>query len=247
MFELDGHSSVFDMEQILKDILKPDQDENISIAGFYSNFPLIELVRGKDVAIAYGRSDHLWAHLIGKNPDELNALLAKNISKTKYYYSVEDSLIPLLSQYGEIEWIMRTKRYILDENVSIPKPDFELRKVEPSYASQIFENSEYQDFTSIEYIKGRLKTDISAGVFIKRQLIAWGFCHDDGALGFLHVLYEYRNKGLGLDIVLQLVHQKRSLNKAVFCNIVPENAISQRIVAQLGFRFDREVSWLKLK
>jgi len=35
--------------------------------------------------------------------------------------------------------------------------------------------------------------------------------------------------------------------KAVFCNIVPENGASIRMVEKLGFRQDRRVSWLKLK
>jgi len=43
-----------------------------------------------------------------------------------------------------------------------------------------------------------LEKDISAGIILDEKLVALGFTHDDGALGFLHFLPEYRKKDMDL-------------------------------------------------
>ena len=103
------------------------------------------------------------------------------------------------------------------------------------------------NFTSTEYVKDRLARDISAGIIVDNKLVAWGFTHDDGALGFLHVLPEHRKKGYGMDIVRILIQMRQDEKKSVFCNIVPENTASIYLVKKLNFVFDRNVSWIKLK
>ena len=37
------------------------------------------------------------------------------------------------------------------------------------------------------------------------------------------------------------------LKEAVFGNIVSENLVSKRLIEKLGFKFDRRMSWIKLK
>ena len=89
--------------------------------------------------------------------------------------------------------------------------------------------------------------DISAGLVVNNNLIAWGFTHDDGALGFLHVLAGYRNSGFGMDILLWLIQMRRNANKTIFANIEPGNTASKNLVNKIGFTMDRKVSWIKLK
>lgn len=82
---------------------------------------------------------------------------------------------------------------------------------------------------------------------VNNKLVAWGLTHDDGSLGFLQVLDAHRNKGLGQQILLELIRQKRELKEAVFGNIIPENLVSKHLVEKLGFEIDRKMSWIKLK
>ncbi len=65
-----------------------------------------------------------------------------------------------------------------------------------------------------------MSKDISAGIVVDENLVAWGFTHDDGALGFLHVLKDFRKRGYGLDILLALIQERKKDNKSVFGNIV---------------------------
>jgi 8-oxo-dGTP diphosphatase len=80
----------------------------------------------------------------------------------------------------------------------------------------------------------------------KDKLVAWGLTHDDGALGSLHVMDEYRKKGFGKEILLSLIHQNRKLGKISFAQIEEKNTKATNLVEQLGFIKDRRVSWVKL-
>ncbi len=235
------------MNEELEEILNQDPKRNIATIGFFENFPVEEYYLEGDSALIYGKSDNYWAHVVSSSEKELQSLLKNHFQRTKYYYSVEEWMIPILLKSGNVDWRMETNRYILNRDVLVGQRNAEIVKVDISNTSFIHENSDYKKYTSVEYIKQRLNTGISAGIVFDDQLVAWGFTHDDGALGFLHVLPEYRIRGYANEVVLSLIHQKRLAGKSVFCNIVPENNVAINFVTKLGFHFDRKVSWLKLE
>ena len=227
-------------------LLRKDIAKNIACIGFFSNYPIIQYYIENDSAIIFGKSDHLWAHISSSSADDLAKLLEEHHKKTKFYFSVEDWMIPHIQMYGKIDWIMTTNRYILNENIEILPPKERIMTLNYSLASYIYEHSDYKKYTSIKYIKDRLKKDISAGIWINDKLIAWGFTHDDGALGFLHVFKSQRKKGLASNILNFLISERIKVGKPVFVNIVPENKHAIKLVEKLGFYFDRRVSWIKI-
>ena len=235
------------MDSKLLSILNLNSKSNIAILGFFSNYPVENYYANGNSALILGRSDHLWAFISSSSEAELSALISKHHSKTKYYFSIEDWMIPLILKYGSVDWQMKTDRFVLEPNIQLNQPKSEIVKIDKSYASFMFENSDYKDFISVEYIEDRLTKDVSAGILINGKLVAWGFTHDDGALGFLHVLNDYRKMGFGLDIVLGLIEKRKKDNKPVFGNIMPDNLPSIKLVSKLGFKLDRSVSWIKLK
>jgi len=235
------------MDKELFSLLNSKPQINIATLGFFENFPVEEYFIEGNSALIYGNSDSYWAHISSSSKKELSVLLAKHHSKARFYFSIEDWMIPPLLIHGQEDWIMPTNRYILHEKVATKKPKLPIDKINKIHASFIHKNSDYKKYTPLEYIEQRLNKDISAGITINNQLVAWGFTHDDGALGFLHVLDQHRKKGYAMDVVLALIQQKRKVNKPIFCNIVPENIVAINFVSKLGFQFDRKVSWLKLK
>jgi 8-oxo-dGTP diphosphatase len=225
--------------------LHPKKD--LATIGFFKNYPVAEYFIEKNSALILGKSNELWAHVISSNADELSEILAKYHSKTRYFFSVEDWMIPLILSHGSADWILTTDRYILEESILLDLPEIPLVNIGKSFAPYIHKHSDYKAFTSVSYIEDRLREDISAGIMENNKLVAWGLTHDDGSLGFLQVLDANRNKGLGQQILLELIRQKRELKEAVFGNITPENLVSKHLIEKLGFKFDRRMSWIKLK
>jgi 8-oxo-dGTP diphosphatase len=193
------------MDKVLSSILNTNPTKNIAIMGFFSNNPVEEYFFEGDSVIIFGRSDHLWAHIASSSAIELSSILAKHYKKTKYYFSVEDWMMPLILNHGTSDWIMTTNRYSLDPNGQTHSPKSEILQIDKSYAPFIYNNSNYKEFISIEYVEERLSNDISAGIWVNNNLVAWGFTHDDGALGFLHVLNKFRDNGYAGNILEGLI------------------------------------------
>jgi len=235
------------MDTSLSTILNLNPRKDIATIGYFNNYPVVDYYMMKNSAMILGKSDEVWAHLVGSDASEMSQLLHKHHEKSKYYHSVEDWMIPFILQYGTVDWILSTNRYILDDSIACDSPVLPIGKIEVSWASYIHENSDYKSYTALEYIEERLMNDISAGILIDKQLVAWGTTHDDGSLGFLHVLKEYRSRGYGKSILLDLIHQRRKEGKPVFGNVEPENIKSIKLASKLGFTFDQQSSWIKLR
>ena len=235
------------MDKQLNNLLLKGPIKNMAILGFFSQYPIESFHIEGNSAIIFGRSDQLWAHISSSNAEELKILLGKYQHKTKSFYSVEEWMIPYILEYGEPYYIMKTNRYILDLTTPTDQPKMEIVEIDRTHKHYMYENSDYKKYISTKYIEERLEKDISAGILVENTLVAWGFTHDDGALGFLHVMPEYRKTGYGLDISLALIQMRKEAQKPIFVNIVPENTPSINLVTKLGFKFDRETNWIKLK
>ena len=234
------------MDNQLRSILSKNKKQNISILGFFENYPVDDYFVENNSVLILGQSDKLWAHISSSSAYELSIILNKHHEETKYFYSVEDWMVPVILNYGKADWIMNTNRYILEKSDFYETSNSKTITIDKSFAHYIYDNSDFKKFISVVYIAERLDKDISAGIFVNNNLVAWGFTHDDGALGFLHVIKEYREKGLATQILLSLIQQRKKAGKAVFGNILTENKISAALITKLGFSFECKTCWLKL-
>lgn len=235
------------LDSKLLGLLHSDSANSISTLGFFSNYELESFDIENQCAIAFGKSDHYWAHLIGSSISDIEKLLKKHNQKTTYYYSVKDWMIPLILEHGTLDWKMTTNRFVFNPDQLIAPSKLNIQPLDSNWASFIYEHSIYQSIVSIGYIEDRLMNDLSAAIFYKDQPIAWALTHDDGALGFLHVLDKWRNKGFAYEIMKEMLIQRKNQNILAFGNVVPGNIASENLLHKLGFSWDCKVSWLKLK
>ncbi|MFO7815174.1 MAG: GNAT family N-acetyltransferase [Halanaerobiales bacterium] len=235
-----------DKEKLLKE-LKQDPIRNMSTIGFVKNNQIGKVLNKGDSYIIIAESDHLWAYLSSKDRDELKFLLLKDELNTKYFSSVEDWMLPLVTDNNEAEWVLKTRRYYFPEDAELEEPINEVNSLREDDIEIILENSNYTDYLSKDLLLRRMEEGPTAGIRVEGKLIAWGLTHDDKSLGFLHVLPEYRNKGYARDIGRYLVNKKREMDEMIYLNIEPDNKKSIILTESLGFEYDRNISWVKLK
>ncbi len=237
------------MKNELKDIiveLSKDEIKNISTIGFIENNPITEIVNVKDSYFIKGTSDVEWVYVVCDNEENLKALLEKS-EHNNFFASVEDWMIPIITKKRKADWTLTTMRYYLPNDVKVPENKRELISLTTDHIEFIISQSNYKQFLTPDYLEDRITKSISAAIFEKNQLVAWGLTHDDGALGSLHVLDKYRKKGYGREILISLIHQTRKMNKIPFAQIEENNINAIRLAENLGFIKDRRVSWIKLK
>ena len=229
------------LENFKKDFLS-----NISTIGFIENNPITEVVEIKNSYLIKGTSDVEWAYVVCNNESDLSALLEKSGSNI-YFASVEDWMIPIITEKRNAEWILSTMRYYLPEDVEVPENKLKIIPLTTDHIGFIISQSDYKQFLTPAYVEERISKSISAAIMKKDKLVSWGLTHDDGALGSLHVLDEYRKKGYGKEILISLIYQNRKLGKISFAQIEERNLKATNLIEHLGFVKDRRVSWIKLK
>jgi GNAT superfamily N-acetyltransferase len=234
-------------EELIKLVsyLKRDEITNLSTIGFNKNNPISEIVEINNSYLIKGTSDVEWIYVVCKNETELKSLLEKSGSNS-YFASVENWMIPIITEQRKAEWILSTMRYYLPNDVDFPENKLEVIPLTIDHIGFIISQSNYKQFLTPAYVEDRITKSISAAIMKKDKLVAWGLTHDDGALGSLHVLDEYRKKGYGKEILISLIHQNRKLGKTSFAQIEEKNIKAASLVEQLGFVKDRRVSWVKL-
>jgi len=226
--------------------LKKDEITNISTIGFIENNPITEVIEINNSYLIKGTSDVEWVYVVCNNENDIRVLLEKSGSNI-YFASVEDWMIPIITEKRKAEWILSTMRYYLPEEVEVPENKLEVIPLTTDHIGFIISQSNYKQFLTPAYVEDRITKSISAAIMKKDKLVAWGLTHDDGALGSLHVLDEYRKKGYGKEILISLIHQNRKLGKISFAQIEEKNLKATNLIVQLGFIKDRRVSWVKLK
>jgi 8-oxo-dGTP diphosphatase len=234
-----------DLNKLTKQ-LKQEFISNISTIGFIENNPITEVVEINNSYLIKGTSDVEWIYVVCKNESELKLLLEKSGGNNIYFASVEDWMIPIITKKRKAEWILTTMRYYLPDDFEVPENKLEVIPLTTDHIGFIISQSDYKQFLTPAYVEERITKSISAAIIKKGKLVAWGLTHDDGALGSLHVLDEYRKKGYGKEILISLIHQNRKLGKISFAQIEEKNQKATNLVEQLGFVKDRRVSWMKL-
>lgn len=73
--------------------------------------------------------------------------------------------------------------------------------------------------------------------------VAWGLTHDDGSMGFLHVVEQYRHQGMARTLTTALAGSLLRLGVQPFMYIVTDNAASLRLTAGMGFSRAGRFSW----
>lgn len=229
--------------------LKKDEIRNINMMNFINNYQVDDLLAIGDAILARGVSDRPWVYLSARDEWELNALIPLLNAKDRSFAVAEPWMVPYLTQGRRLLWDMPIMKLYLPQSVSLPPLTITngLTKLEPSDATHVYENSDYQEFLTIDYVEERIKNGTHACYRKDGHLVAWAMTHDDGAIGFLHVMPEERKNGYGMTVTVALVHTLREKGALPFVHIEEKNSKSMNLAKKLGFLEDRIITWFSVK
>ncbi|PKK85676.1 MAG: hypothetical protein CVT48_04435 [Thermoplasmata archaeon HGW-Thermoplasmata-1] len=237
-----------ELEKIRK-TLSREPERNISVLGFLRMNPgsvKNAFYEGVSIAVVVeNAAGERYAFLHGDDEVGVGRLVERLYPEVKTFSSVEDRMMPAITQGRVIKSVFPTRRYVLPDDVEIAPPAVPMRRLDGSFAEYVKKHYEY-DYLKVEYARDRLEKGISAGVFDGDSLVAWGMTHDDGALGTLYVLPEVRGRGYGEAVTRALIIEKRKAGEPVFLNVLHGNVRSSNLVEKMGFVFDRNASWVEL-
>lgn len=235
---------IFIPDNIITKLLK-DPLQNANILNFIEDNPITEFFSEGDSILIKGISDKEWTYTSSNNETGFSLLINKLTGSSINFAVVEDWQLPIIKRKFDFEIELTTIKYYLPDEVIIPKlQTINFFPLSIDHAEYIYNNSIYKEFLTVEYIKERIKKGISGGIFEDDKLIAWAITHDDGAIGFLHVLEEFRNRGFAKDLTYYIIRKIRENNKIPFVHIEENNVKSTNLTLKLGFKEFKRIHWL---
>lgn len=228
-------------------ILGADVPKNIGLINFlkYNQILNVEIIENS--VLARGISDRRWVYISCNNVKELSLIKNKLNKEDDNFASIDDWMFPILTEGKEIIWDLSMIQYYLPDDIRLPSSKFNTTQLTENDAHIVFSNSDYKQFISIEYVKVCIRKGISAGLYDNNKLVSWSITQDDGAIGFLHTLDEYRRKGFGYNITLSMIEQIRNSGGLPFANVLPTNKRSIDLLLKLGFKESKRIHWFQIK
>jgi len=228
--------------------LREDVSRNTSIANFVERNELLGVYReGRSIRVQ-GRSDHVWNYFSSESEDELRRLAASLGDGDDHFAAIEDWMLPIVCRGREMKWSLRMVKFALPASVELPATTTgEIGALSVADAEHIYENSNYQQYLSVEYTRDCIREGPTVAIREGDLLVAWAMTQDDGAIGFLHVLESYRSRGYGRRLTIALSSILRAKGQLPFAYVAENNGNSIALLTSLGFVSDRTVQWFELK
>ncbi len=229
-------------------LLDKDKIRNCNIINFIDQYPIERIeIMGQSVLVR-GISDEIWNYISSENVNEFEKLIENEQAAGTHFAAIEDWMLPYLTLSRTVVWQLTSIKLVFTHDVSLlPANKHNVSELKPEDAQYIYKHYNYQKYTSVEYIANRIKNGNALGIYEDSKLIAWIATHDDGAMGLLHVLPEYRKKGYGYELTVALIMGLYEQGKLPFVHIEEENEKSMNLVLKVGFVKDRRIHWLKVK
>lgn len=234
-----------------KDILvflKKDIIKNINMVYFAEKNGIINAEKFGNTVIMRGYSDRVWTFISSHDKTELQSIVKKLTPDDVNFAVIEDWMKPIITANKKILWDFETTRLYLPESVDIDYiPDEEIVPLKTEDSEYIYLNSHFNEYTPISYTATCIENGTSAGIYKEGKLAAWAITHDDTAIGFLHVVDEYRQQGLAEKIMRFMIYKTREEGRVPFVHIEEANIPSMNLALKLGFVKDKSVHWFEIE
>ncbi|MCP4176510.1 MAG: GNAT family N-acetyltransferase [bacterium] len=226
--------------------IKINKNINLSLSNFVEENPVYSAERVGNSVLIRGVSDHPWVYVDSNSEEELQQLALNINGQDKYFAAIEDWMLPFVLKDQTPSWRLKTYQYVLPDDIDISETEHETCPLNPKDADYIFTCSNYKNILSSSYIKERIMKGYSAGLKEDGKLVAWIITHDDGAIGSLHVIKEYRHKGYAHSVVAALLHKLRNVGKKPFLYIDDPNKAAADLLRGLGFVRKSHMNWIEM-
>lgn len=121
----------------------------------------------------------------------------------------------------------------------------EIRPVGEDFLPFLMQHYTHADINGEEYLRERLKTGDFFGAFVGGRPAGFIGTHEEGSMGMLEVLPEYRRKGIAAALETFQVNRILAKGAVPFAQIELDNSVSFALHRRLGFAISEEsLFWL---
>ncbi|MBN2899420.1 MAG: GNAT family N-acetyltransferase [Clostridia bacterium] len=234
------------------ELLEKDRIRNVNALNFMRDNRINSTEIVGDSVLIRGYSDRPWVYISSQSQPELEELTRRLKKEDKCFAVIEDWMLPHLCQdEAQLRWKLTSVKLYYPDATALPDINLEedviVKMLHINDAQFMFDNYEYKAYASVQYIRDRIEKGVSLGLYKNERLVGWIMTHDDGAMGFLHILETYRNKGYAMALSVSLIKMLRAMGEIPFVHIEPHNNQSMQLALKAGFEKDRLINWFEKK
>ncbi len=121
----------------------------------------------------------------------------------------------------------------------------EIRPVGAEFLPFLLRHYTHADINGAEYLRERLATGTFFGAFVGGKPAGFIGTHEEGSMGFLEVLPEYRRRGIAAALETFQANRILAGGGVPFAQIEPDNVASLLLHRRLGFELsEQSIFWL---
>lgn len=172
------------------------------------------------------------------------AMLAK-ISDVSLFVAHQDFYISAVQEKYSLPRRMECFQAAYLKNESFPdmRVSASIRTLDESFLPFLMRHYTHAD--NPEYLHGRLKSGSVFGAFLGDDLAGFIGMHEEGSMGMLEVLPQYRRRGIGAALETYLCSRILSKGRIPFAQIETANQVSLALHQKLNFSISSQtLSWL---
>jgi len=244
--------------KVLLDALYMEPVKNANMIYFTEHYQVTDYKIVDGNIVLKGTSDKEWVYFSLNDSKGFLKLLPFIGEDDRNFAVISTYMKDILSKDKTIDWEMKCIRFVYPvekikpslayhQTIQFENQTFTMKRLQEIEAEYIYSNYTYDSYADIDYIRDRIEKDISIGVYHKKELVGWIMTHDDGSIGILHVLEQYRRKGLAKQMLLAIIQQKLEKKELPFLHIEEDNISSINLAKSCGFVEDEIVWWIGLE
>jgi GNAT superfamily N-acetyltransferase len=194
----------------------------------YDNISRVYMMNASDMETA--------KEMIGKIPQDADTVVIHQQEYCKLLiqkFDFKDKMICSNSAY--------TKNVTMEVSKASP----EIRLLTRAYIGFIIEHYSKKELCNDDYIGERIDAGVVYGAFIDGQLCGFIGGHEEGSIGMLEVLPEFRRKKIATHLIVKAVNEMLKKGLYAYGQIEEGNEASTKLQKGLGFEISKEkVCWL---
>lgn len=133
--------------------------------------------------------------------------------------------------------------YCKEQWISLEQTGIKIKQLDNTFLSAV--KAQYHMIQEDQYLLGRLESGVMYGAFLEKELAGFIGIHEEGSIGLLEVLPEYRRRGIGMALEAHMVNMMLDKGWTPFGQIIEGNAASFSLQKSLGFSIaEQPLFWM---
>lgn len=129
--------------------------------------------------------------------------------------------------------------YLKDYVTIIDIPQIEVKEIGMEYYNFIKQN--YSTPVDEEYLIKRIQANVFIGAFDHDKIVGFAGIHDEGSIGFVEVIKEYRRKGIASMLETYMIDKLLKKKELIYLQVEIENISSMQLHEKLGYKRSNDI------